>query len=168
MEILSTINLNWAQCMNNLEYLDHLSTIPAELVDDILTTVEIGERYSSKGNTEASSYKHFASINASDKLKEFTNSLFNFKHDAHIFVLSDHIPPHIDNLEVRDVAFNYVIKSGAGVTRFHTDKTDDSIYEEHTIDVGRWHRLNVANFHSVTIPNPPRIVLTMSTLKGRL
>ena len=52
---MSTINLNWAQCMNNLEYLDHLSTIPAELVDDILTTVEIGKRYSSKGNTAASS-----------------------------------------------------------------------------------------------------------------
>ena len=152
----------------NLEYLDHLPKIPDDLVEDILNTIKTGERYTSQGLTEASSYQHFCSIKASDRLKKFTESLFKFKHETHIFVLSDHLPVHMDNITVRDVAFNYVIESGGGSTRFHREKTDESMYESHIIDLHRWHKLDVENFHSVAIPYPPRIVVTVSTLKERL
>jgi hypothetical protein len=152
----------------NLEYLDHLPNIPEDIIKDIRITIDTGERYTSQGLTEASSYQHFCSITASDKLKKFTESLFKFEHETHIFVLSDDLPVHMDNLAVRDVAFNYVIESGNGVTRFHREKTDKSVYEEHIIDLNRWHKLDVSKFHSVYIPAPPRIVVTVSTLKQRL
>ena len=154
--------------MSNLEYLDHLAKIPNDLIEDIYTSIDTGEKYTSQGDTEASTYQCFSSITASDKLKKFTESLFNFKHDTHIFVLSADLPVHMDNLSCRDVAFNYVIQSGNGSTRFHREKTDESMYEEHVIDLYRWHKLDVSKFHSVTIPTPPRIVITVSTLKERL
>jgi len=154
--------------MSNLEYLDHLPKIPVDLIEDIHITVATGERYTSQGDTEASTYQCFCSINASDKLKKFTESLFNFQHDTHIFLLSANLPVHMDNLSCRDVAFNYVIQSGNGSTRFHREKTNESVYEEHVIDLHRWHKLDVSKFHSVYIPAPPRIVVTVSTLKQRL
>jgi len=82
--------------------------------------------------------------------------------------LSADLPVHMDNIDVRNVAFNYVIQSGNGSTRFHREKTNESIYEDHVIDTHRWHKLDVSKFHSVTIPLPPRIVVTVSTLKERL
>lgn len=154
--------------MSNLEYLDHLPKIPEDIIEDIYFTVATGERYTSQGDTEASTYQCFSSIDASEKLKKFTQSLFNFEHDTHIFVLSADLPVHIDNLTCRDIAFNYVIKSGDGSTNFHTEKTDESMYEKHVIDLHRWHKLDVAKFHSVYIPNPPRIIVTVSTFKERL
>jgi hypothetical protein len=154
--------------MSNLEYLDHLPKIPEDIIEDIRITVDTSERYTSQGDTEASTYQCFSSVNASDKLKKFTESIFKFEHDTHIFVLSADLPVHMDNESCRDIAFNYVIQSGDGSTRFHTEKTDESMYEEHVIDLHRWHKLDVSKFHSVTIPAPPRIVVTVSTFKDRL
>jgi hypothetical protein len=154
--------------MSNLEYLDHLPKIPDDLIEDIHTSIASSERYTSQGLTEASSYQHFCSITASDKIKKFTESLFKFEHETHIFVLSDDIPVHMDNIAIRSVAFNYVIQSGNGSTRFHREKTNESVYEDHVIDLHRWHKLDVSKFHSVYIPAPPRIIITVSTLKERL
>jgi len=162
------MSLFWKQYMSNLEYLDHLSKIPEDLIEDIHNTIATGEQYTSQGDTEASTYRCFCSIDASDKLKKFTESLFNFSHDTHIFVLSADLPVHMDNLSCRDTAFNYVIQSGGGSTRFHKEKTNESVYEEHVIDLHRWHKLDVAKFHSVYIPTPPRIIVTVSTLKQRV
>ncbi|MEY4332714.1 MAG: hypothetical protein RLZZ196_1452, partial [Bacteroidota bacterium] len=100
--------------MSNLEYLDHLPKIPEDIMEDIYVSVNTGERYTSQGDTEASAYQCFSSINASDKLKKFTESLFKFEHDTHIFVLSADLPVHMDNLSCRDIAFNYVIQTGGG------------------------------------------------------
>ena len=72
----------------------------------------------------------------------------------------------MDNSSCRDIAFNYVIKSGNGSTRFHREKTDESMYEEYIIDLHRWHKLDVSKLHSVYIPDPPRIVVTVSTFKS--
>ena len=154
--------------MSNVEYLDHLPKIPEDLIEDIHNTVNTGDSYTSPGLTEASSYQHFCSIAGSDKLKKFIKSLFAFEHETHIFVLSADLPVHMDNISVRDVAFNYVIQSGNGLTRFHKEKTNESLYEDHVIDTHRWHKLDVSKFHSVTIPEPPRIVVTVSTFKERL
>jgi hypothetical protein len=154
--------------MSNLEYLDHLPKIPEDIIEDIHITVDTSERYTSQGDTEATAYQSFSSINASDKLKKFTESVFDFEHDTHIFVLSADLPVHMDNASCRDVAFNYVIQSGNGSTRFHKEKTNESMYEEHVIDLHRWHKLDVSKFHSVYIPEPPRIVVTVSTFKDRL
>ena len=144
----------------NLEYLD-LPKLPEELIVDVYQTIRntpAKERHSNKEGTDAEKNAAWNSIKASDALKSFTKTLFDFEHDVHIFVLSDDLPMHKDN--TRDVAYNYVLETGEAKTNFHN--IAGSINEIHSIDRFRWHKLDVSNYHSVTIPNGPRIVISVS------
>ena len=144
----------------NVEYLE-LPKIPEELIVDIYQTIRATtpkERHSVPEGTDAETHNAWNSIKASDKLKEFTRSIFDFEHDVHIFVLSGDLPAHTDN--TRDVAYNYVLETGNASTNFH-DK-DKVLIEEHSILPFRWHKLNVKEFHSVLIPTPPRVVISVS------
>ena len=144
----------------NIEYLD-LPRIPDELIVDIYQTIRnttLKNRHSVPKDTDAEKHNAWNSIKASDRLKEFTRSIFNFEHDVHIFVLSGDLPVHKDN--TRDVAYNYVLETGGASTNFHD--ADQVLTEEHKIEPFRWHKLDVKEFHSVLIPQPPRILVSVS------
>lgn len=144
----------------NVEYLD-LPKIPEELIVDIYQTIRNTapkERHSVPEETDAEKHSAWNSIKASDKLKAFTRSVFDVEHDVHIFVLSGDLPVHKDN--TRDIAYNYVLETGSARTNFHN--ADKVLIEENDINPFRWHRLNVKEFHSVMIPNPPRVLVSVS------
>lgn len=144
----------------NLEYLD-LPKIPEELIVDIYQTIRntpAKERHSNVKETDAEKNAAWNSIKASSELKNFTGQLFDFDHDVHIFVLSDDLPMHKDN--TRDTAYNYVLETGNATTNFHHN--DGTLNESHNIHPFIWHQLNVSNYHSVSIPNGPRIVVSVS------
>lgn len=144
----------------NVEYLD-LPKIPEELIVDIYQTIrntEPKDRHSVPKSTDAEKHNAWNSIKASDKLKAFTRSLFDFDHDVHIFVLSGDLPVHKDN--TRDVAYNYVLETGHASTNFHN--ADRVLIEENSIEPFRWHKLDVKEFHSVLIPQPPRVLVSVS------
>jgi hypothetical protein len=144
----------------NVEYLN-LPIIPGELIVDIYQTIRntsLKERHSVPEGTDAEKNNAWNSIKASNKLKEFTKSIFDFEHDVHIFVLSGNLPIHKDN--TRDVAYNYVLETGNAVTNFFDN--EQRLLEENEIDLFRWHKLDVKQFHSVTIPKPPRILVSVS------
>ena len=146
--------------MKNVEYLD-LDRIPDYLIVDIYQTIRNTppkERHSVPEGTDAEKYNAWNSIKVSDKLKEFVKTLFDFEHGVHIFVLSGDLPVHKDN--TRNVAYNYVLETGGATTNFHDE--DKVLIEENHIQPFIWHKLNVAEFHSVLIPNPPRIVVSVS------
>ena len=144
----------------NLEYLD-LPKLPEELIVDVYQTIRntpAKERHSNKDGTDAEKNAAWNSIKASEDLKRFTKTLFDFNHDVHIFVLSDDLPMHKDN--TRDTAYNYVLETGGAVTNFHDN--DGNIIESYPINTFQWHKLDVSNYHSVSIPNGPRVVISVS------
>jgi hypothetical protein len=144
----------------NLEYLD-LPKIPEELIVDIYQTIRntpIEDRHAEPKNSDAEKYNAWNSIKASEKLKTFTRSIFDIEHDVHIFVLSGDLPIHKDN--TRDIAYNYVLETGGAITNFHD--ADKNLIEEHNIETFKWHKLNVKEFHSVLIPQPPRVLVSVS------
>ena len=144
----------------NVEYLN-LPKIPEELIVDIYQTIrntEPKQRHSVPKETDAEKNAAWNSIKASTKLKEFTKSIFEFEHDVHIFVLSGDLPVHKDN--TRDVAYNYVLETGNAITNFHD--SDKKLTEENSIEPFRWHKLDVKEFHSVLIPTPPRVLISVS------
>lgn len=145
-----------------LEYLN-LPKIPDDLINNVFNTIAAGRKYTSQGRTEAEIYEHFSSIEANKDLKQFTESIFNFPHLTHIFFLTDDLPIHVDNLDVRKEAYNYVIQSGDGCTNIHD--TDKNIIESYKIKLHTWHRLDVSQYHSVSVPNPPRILITVTPIK---
>jgi hypothetical protein len=144
----------------NVEYLD-LPKIPEELIVDIYQTIRntvAKDRHSVPKETDAEKHSAWNSIKASENLKAFTQSIFNFKHDVHIFVLSGDIPAHKDN--TRDIAYNYVLETGEASTNFHDE--NKNLIEEHNIETFRWHKLNVKQYHSVVIPKMPRVLVSVS------
>lgn len=144
----------------NVEYLN-LPNIPDYLIVDIYQTIRNTspkERHAVPEGTDAEKTNAWNSIKASDALKEFTRSIFNIEHDVHIFVLSGDLPVHKDN--TRDIAYNYVLETGSASTNFHDE--EKNIIEEHNIERFRWHKLDVKNYHSVQIPDPPRVVVSVS------
>ena len=146
--------------MSNLEYLD-LPKIPDYLLVDIYQTIRntsAADRHSNKEGTDAEKSAAWNSINASDKLKQFVATLFEDEHDVHIFVLSADLPMHKDN--TRDAAYNYVLETGNALTNFHND--DGNVIESHSITTFQWHKLDVSTYHSVSIPNGPRVVVSVS------
>jgi len=146
----------------NVEYLD-FPRIPDELIVDIYQTIRntpAYNRHSEPKNTDAEKHNAWNSIKASDKLKEFTKSIFDFEHDVHIFMLSGDLPVHKDN--ARDTAYNYVLETGNASTNFHDE--DKVLVEENKIEPFKWHKLDVKQFHSVLIPNPPRVLVSVSIL----
>jgi hypothetical protein len=145
----------------NLEYLD-LPKVPDHLIIDVYQTIRntpLTDRHSEPKQSDAEKHNAWNSIKASSQLKEFTKSIFNFKHDVHIFVLSGNLPVHKDN--TRDTAYNYVLETGNAITNFHNSDTHE-IIEQHNIRPLEWHRLNVSQHHSVEIVNPPRILISVS------
>ena len=145
--------------MINLKYLD-LTPIPDKLIIDIYDTLKntpIKDRHSEPKNTDAEQYPAWNSFKASEPLKTFIKTLFDFEHDVHIFYLTADIPKHKDN--TRDTAYNYVIETGAATTNFYEE---DTIVESYKIEPLRWHYLNVSKHHSVIIPTGPRIVVSVS------
>jgi hypothetical protein len=144
----------------NVEYLN-LPKIPEDLIVDIYQTIrntEPKQRHSVPEGTDAEKNAAWNSIKASAKLKEFTKSIFEFEHDVHIFVLSGDLPVHTDN--TRDVAYNYVLETGNAITNFHD--SNKNLTEENSIEPFRWHKLDVKEFHSVVIPTPPRVLISVS------
>lgn len=144
----------------NVEYLE-LPKLPEDLIVDIYQTIRntpSKDRHSEPKNTDAEKNNAWNSIKASEKLKEFTRSIFDFEHDVHIFVLSGDLPIHKDN--TRDVAYNYILETGDANTNFHD--ADKKLTEENKIDPFRWHKLDVKEFHSVLIPKPPRVLVSVS------
>jgi hypothetical protein len=144
----------------NIEYLD-LPKIPEDLIVDIYQTIRNTDpktRHSMPEGTDAEKYAAWNSIKASTTLKEFIKTLFPFEHDVHIFVLSDNLPMHKDN--TRDVAYNYVLETGTASTIFHTESGE--ILEENNIKPFQWHKLDVSKYHSVVIPEAPRILVSVS------
>lgn len=143
-----------------LEYLD-LPKIPDYLLVDIYQTIRntsAADRHSNKEGTDAEKSAAWNSIKASDKLKQFVATLFEDEHDVHIFVLSADLPMHKDN--TRDAAYNYVLETGNALTNFHND--DGNVIESHSITTFQWHKLDVSTYHSVSIPNGPRVVVSVS------
>jgi hypothetical protein len=146
--------------MINLEYLN-LTPISDDLIDDVYATIKntpVKDRHSEPKNTDAEQYSAWNSIKASESLKNFIKTLFDFEHEVHIFYLTADIPLHKDN--TRDTAYNYVIETGDANTNFYT--SEGVLLEEHKIEPLRWHKLNVSQHHSVLIPHGPRILVSVS------
>jgi hypothetical protein len=149
--------------MKNLEYLE-LPKFSDELIEDVYNTIKttsVDDRNVIDPNNHGADVKNPAwqSLHASEKLKSFTRTLFDFNHNVFIFYLADHAPRHIDI--TRDVGFNYVIETGDSTTCFYEN---DTLTESHQITPNVWHRLDVSTEHSVTVLKPPRILISVSPI----
>lgn len=88
--------------MNYLNYTDHPS-LPEDLFPEIYKSLGNKDRFP----IENEQYKAFE---ATQSLKNFTNSIFNFEHNTAVQVLYKDVDIHVDLF--RTIAYNYIIDTG--------------------------------------------------------
>jgi hypothetical protein len=144
--------------MLNFEYIDFLTILPKELINEIYDSITAPSYWLNK---ETDDYSVFS---GTEKIYNFIHLQLDIKYRASIQVIKNTIPIHIDI--GRSIVFNYIIDTGGNNidTIFYSKNNDDyTIIESHCIEPFKWHRLNVSTPHSVStiLPNNKRISLSV-------
>ena len=165
--------------MNYVEYLDTLPSVSVDLLDEV-RHVSLN-RASTFVDPKHSTYQFYSLYG---KIRDFTKSIFNFKHNVAVQVIKNSVPVHVDIGRI--VAYNYIIETGGtnvltayfNIDDFIQDRTNihlkllpkldcptaEPIYTV-CIEPNRWHKLNVSIPHSVLNIESERIAITV-TPKG--
>jgi hypothetical protein len=149
--------------MNYFEYLDTLPSVSTDLLNEARHASL--NRVSTFVDPEFPTYQFYL---LRGKIREFTESIFNFEHSVAVQVIKNGVPVHVDI--GRRVAYNYIIETGGtnvltayfNIDDFIQDRTNihlkllpkldcppaEPIYTV-CIEPNRWHKLNVSIPHSV-------------------
>lgn len=119
----------------------------------------------------------FSFIEAPDSLKEWVKTNIGpYPVNIQIMDSGKYVMPHID--EIRSTALNYIIVTGNGTTCIYEPTEEYKNYivgpqmvfpkdrinkvHEQTIDINRWHTLDVTKIHGVENLNGSRVSITVS------
>lgn len=139
--------------MSLFEYLPNLPKIPKELIGEVFNTIEGKDLFHITNDI----YKIY---DANEELKKFLSNTFDRSiYNLRVHVMYADVKIHVDHN--RDVAFNYLVKTGGPnvETLFHNE--NDDVIEKITIKPLIWHKLQVTNKHSVKNIKSPRIAITV-------
>ena len=140
-----------------IEYIDY-PEIPKEL---LLTTQAI----SNLPNTDTpSNFSHFKTKEVNSELRDWLETTFQFNFGCQYQIISPGIPIHTDI--GRNVVYNYIIEPGGTEVRtvVYGSKNKDDIIQSEIIQSNRWHRLEVAHYHSVENINPDSLRFAVSVI----
>ena len=162
--------------MNYFEYLNTLPTVSLDLLNDA--------RYAALNNKSTfvdpkfSTYQFYL---LQGKIKEFTQSIFNFEHSVSVQVIKNGAPVHVDIGRI--VAYNYIIETGGSNVLTAYFNIDDFIQDRNNrhlrlfpkldcpraepvytvcIEPNRWHKLNVSLPHTVLNIESERMAITVT------
>lgn len=127
--------------MKLFEYLD-LPKIPEELISDIYESIKTNPNL-----FQYKDYPHYKIHQATEKINNFTKTIFDFPHGARVQVIRNNIKIHTDYNRI--IAHNYIIDPGGDNVYTCFYNKDGSILEQHKIEPFRWHRLIVSTPHNV-------------------
>ncbi len=139
--------------MNNyFQYIDK-PALPHDLILEIYKSLENPNIFGIPG------YNDYEIFDATDPLKDFTHSLFDFDHSTRVQKITNDLYIHKD-INRRE-AYNYIIELGGSnvETCFYNDKFE--LTEKYIIEKNKWHFLNVDVYHNVKNVISPRIALTV-------
>lgn len=137
------------------KYVD-LPPIPENL---LLTDIYSIER--SENLFRIKDYRFYGIYGIGDKLTEYLKGIFSFDFFAGYQIVRDGIHIHKDGS--RTECFNYLIDNGGRdntLNIYHEDKK--TILHSGTVDIHKWHWINVGMFHNVTNLSRPRFGITVT------
>jgi hypothetical protein len=110
-------------------------------------------------------YPMFKTYRATEKILEWTNSVFKFPHNAHVQVIYGDLYIHTD-IE-RTFAINYILETGGDnvQTCFYDEK--NILLEKYVVQEKQWAKLDVTVPHNVinVKPNSRRIGLSVCDIQ---
>jgi hypothetical protein len=162
--------------MNYFEYLDTLPPVSLDLLNEVRYTALNSK--STFVDPEFSTYQFYL---LQGKIKEFTQSIFNFEHSVSVQVIKNGVPVHVDIGRI--VAYNYIIETGGSNVLTAYFNIDDFIQDRNNrhlrlfpkldcplaepvyancIEPNRWHKLNVSLPHTVLNIESERMAITVT------
>ena len=138
---------------NFLKYLDDIPILNDSLIHEVYESLKNETTFYRKNNR---SYQIFE---ATDELKKFTKSIFNFDHVTNVQRIVNSLNIHKDYGRIQ--AYNYMIENGGDnvQTCFFDDQFQ--LLEKYNIENHRWHCLDVSVYHNVINVESTRIALTV-------
>jgi hypothetical protein len=142
-----------------LEYLD-LPKLPAEIIKEAELSTQI--------NPNIFIFKDFASykiFDATDKISEYTRSIFDFPHKAMVQLISGDIDIHIDY--GRSVAYNYLIDCPGEIAYscHYNEFNPASLISREILTPECWSKLTVSVWHNLTGIVKPRLFVTVAPVE---
>jgi len=130
-----------------IEYIDY-PEIPKEL---LLSTAEI---LNLPNSYTPVNFKHFKTKEVNSKLRNWLENNFLFRFSCQYQIIFPGIPIHTD--VDRNVVYNYIIEPGGPEVRtvVYGSKNKDDVVQSEIIQANKWHRLEVAHYHSVENIDP--------------
>lgn len=137
---------------SKFQYLDK-PPLPTELISEVYSSLDNPNMF---GFQESTNYQLF---DASVLLKEYTKSIFDFKHETRVQKITKDLVRHKD--VNRTLAYNYILDLGGSnvETCFYNDQLQ--LTESVIIEANRWHVINVDVYHNVKNVTGSRIALTV-------
>ena len=135
------------------EYLD-LPSPPPELLLDLNSVRQLE-------NIFGGATKNYTIHECPDNLADWLQSIFPSYTKFRYQTLTKDIPCHVDR--GRDTAINFLLDTGGNnvSTAWYTDEFGDKI-DEVVLELGRWHKLRVDQWHTVHGITGDRLAITVA------
>ena len=152
--------------MKYIEYLN-LPSIPEHLLEPIDVIINKPPKDSKKVSEtypdfKSDNYPYFKTREVNDDLKEWLQSIFDFKIDPQYQLVYDGLPIHIDVFTRRISAYNYLLDTGGDEVKTVVYDEQHNPLQSETLELKRWHRVSTNMFHSVHGIHPNKVRVAVS------
>jgi hypothetical protein len=130
--------------MKYIEYLD-LPKIPENLLESVQ---DIISKPPSTSLVILDTFLFFKQKNVSNELKEWLQSIFDFKIDPYYQLIYNGLPIHIDKGN-RIYAYNYLLETGGNNVRTVIYNQNYKKLQSEILQINQWHRINTSMLHGV-------------------
>lgn len=144
-----------------IEYLDHMPTVPPELIDPIDYIIDNAPKQKTPIDEN---YKGFQTRRPNWDLIHWLCAQFKFPVRCQYQIIHFSLPIHKD--QGRTTAYNYLLATGGDNVRTTIYDDDDetfNILQTEVIPIHRWHKIDVSRYHGVhglTKNSPLRIAIS--------
>lgn len=148
--------------MNFCQEISFLPNIPNNLIKDLKTIETYKDHFSTSNENFSDTY---TSREVNLDLHNYIQTFFNKPIKVRYQIIKKELPIHVDKT-YQESKLNYIIDTGGDVkTMWWTSiKEPRNIIQEHTLENNKWYRLNIQTPHSITIPERPRISVTVKEI----
>ena len=145
--------------MLHCEKVNNLPTIPNYLIKDLDIIETYTDLFLKKTNKYIGVY---SSYEANEDLSNYISQLFEYSVFVRYQVIKKSLPIHIDKAKVSK-KLNYIIDTGGNVkTRWWSSVEEPrQMLSEYQQKVNTWYNLDIHTPHDITIPDRPRISITV-------
>jgi len=152
-----------------MKYIEYLGwpVIPENLLEPIQDIINKPPKDTSSvsatyPNFKSDTYPYFKTRDVNSDLKNWLQTVFNFKIDPQYQLIYDGLPIHIDVFTRRIYAYNYLLDTGGIDVKTAIYDEQHNTLQSETLELKRWHRIPTNMPHCVHGIQPDKVRVAVS------